>query len=165
MQPLWYYVVQNSKDLNRMEYMLVVMKESMRMNNAAATIGRTLVAPYVVDGVTLPAGTNVGIGIYQLHHNPTVWGDDHMEFKPSRFLPENLAKMDNFAFIPFSAGARNCIGQQFGINEIKVFLARILRRFRLSLVEGEPEPVPKLTLVLKPERELLLNIEPIKLKS
>ena len=123
---------------------------------------RTLTAPYDVDGVTLPAGTTVAINLYQLHHNPTVWGDDHMEFKPSRFLPENLAGLDPFAYLPFSAGPRNCIGQQFALNQLRVLTARILRRFHLSLVEGEPEPVPYLTVVVRPMREILLKLEPRK---
>ena len=141
--------------------MTLVLKESMRLVNAAAIVSRTLAVPYDVDGVTIPAGTMVGIGIHQLHHNPSVWGHDHMEFKPSRFLPENFTAMDPFAFVPFSAGARNCIGQQFALHEIKVFVARILRRFRLSLVDGEPEPVPEMNLVTKPLKPLRLTIEKI----
>ncbi|XP_022103420.1 cytochrome P450 4F1-like [Acanthaster planci] len=131
-----------SKDLSRMEYMTLVIKESMRMMNAAPMISRTVTVPYKVNGVTIPAGSMVFLSIHQLHHNPSVWGHDQMEFKPSRFLPEKLSRMDSFAYVPFSTGARNCIGQQFALNEMKVFLGRILRRFRLSLVDGEPEPGP-----------------------
>ena len=119
---------------------------------------RTLTAPYDVDGVTLQTGTSLAINLYQLHHNPTVWGEDHMEFKPSRFLPENFNKMDPFAFSPFSAGPRNCIGQQFALNKIKVFVSRILRRFNLGLVEGDSEPVPNLNVVVKPLKELHLTV-------
>ncbi|XP_038050782.1 cytochrome P450 4F11-like [Patiria miniata] len=153
------------KDFGRLEYMTLAIKESMRMITAGALFSRTLLEPYTVDGVTLPEGTMVGLSFHQLHHNPTVWGDDHMEFKPSRFLPEDLSKMDPFCFAPFSAGARNCIGQQFALNEMKVFVARILRRFRLSLVAGEPDPIPTMTLVSKPKKPLFLKIESVHMKS
>ncbi|XP_022103426.1 cytochrome P450 4F1-like [Acanthaster planci] len=151
-----------SKDLSRMEYMTLVIKESMRMMNAAPMISRTVTVPYKVDDVTIPAGTMVFLCLHQLNHNPSVWGQDHMEFKPSRFLPENLSQMDPFAYVPFSAGARNCIGQQFALNKIKVFVGRILMRFRLSLVDGEPKPVPQMNLVTKPVKPLYIAIEQIK---
>ncbi|XP_022103239.1 phylloquinone omega-hydroxylase CYP4F11-like isoform X2 [Acanthaster planci] len=147
------------KDLSRLEYMTMAIKESLRMMPAGPLISRTLTAPYTVDGVTIPQGTMVGICLHQLHHNPTVWGDDHMEYKPSRFLPENVAKMDPFSYSPFSAGSRNCIGQQFALNEMKVFTARILKRFRLKWVEGEPDLMPSMTFVSKPMKPLYINLE------
>ncbi|XP_038050777.1 leukotriene-B4 omega-hydroxylase 3-like [Patiria miniata] len=148
-----------SKDLNQLEYLSLVIKETFRMYSAVL-LSRTLTAPLNVDGVTLLPGTLVAFNIYQLHHNPTVWGDDHMEFKPSRFLPENFAKIDPFGYLPFSAGPRNCIGQHFAHNQVKVMAARILRRFHLSLVEGEPEPLPNLNIALKPLHEILIRIKP-----
>ncbi|XP_071803202.1 cytochrome P450 4F4-like isoform X2 [Asterias amurensis] len=147
-----------SKDMIQMEYMSLVIKEAIRMYTPVILPTRTLTAPYDVDGVTLQTGTSLAINLYQLHHNPTVWGEDHMEFKPSRFLPENFNKMDPFAFSPFSAGPRNCIGQQFALNNIKVFVSRILRRFNLGLVEGDSEPVPNLNVVVKPLKELHLTV-------
>ncbi|XP_022103228.1 leukotriene-B4 omega-hydroxylase 3-like [Acanthaster planci] len=149
------------KDLSRFEYMTMAIKESMRMITAGPVMGRKLTTPYTVDGVTIPEGTTVGICLHQLHHNPTVWGDDHMEYKPSRFLPENVAKMDPFSYSPFSAGARNCIAQQFALNEMKVFTARILRRFRLKWVEGEPDLIPIMTFVSKPMKPLYIDLEAI----
>ncbi|XP_022103302.1 leukotriene-B4 omega-hydroxylase 3-like [Acanthaster planci] len=149
------------EDLSRLDYMTITIKESMRMMTAGPLISRTLTAPYTVDSVTIPEGTVVGIGFHQLHHNPTVWGDDHMEFKPSRFLPENFAQMDPFSFAPFSAGTRNCIGQQFAINEMKIFTARILRRFRLSLVKGEPDVLPTMRLASTPMKPLHIVVEPM----
>ncbi|XP_022103233.1 cytochrome P450 4F4-like isoform X2 [Acanthaster planci] len=149
------------KDLSQFEYMTMAIKESMRMMTAGPLFVRTLTAPYTVDGFTIPEGTLVGIGFHQLHHNPTVWGDDHMEYKPSRFLPQNIAKMDPFSYSPFSAGSRNCIGQQFAMNEIKVFTARILRRFRLSLVKGEPDPIPSMNISSKPLKPLHINLETV----
>ncbi|XP_038062434.1 cytochrome P450 4B1-like [Patiria miniata] len=149
-----------SNDLSSLEYTSLVIKEVIRMYSPVMLPSRSLTAPYDVDGITLPVGTTVAINLYQLHHNPTVWGHDHMEFNPARFLPGNLAALDPFAYLPFSAGPRNCIGQQFAYNQVRFLTARILKRFRLSLAKGEPEPVPCLTIVVRPVQEILLNLEP-----
>ena len=75
---------------------------------------------FILGGYTIPAGTSVGLLFYGMHHNPRVYPDpDH--FKPERFLPENSAGRHPYAFVPFSAGPRNCIG-----NNCKNFTCRLL---------------------------------------
>ena len=69
-------------------------------------IGRELKHSLVLDGVELLPGTSIWMSLNSMHHNPIVWGENHMDFIPERFLPENLDKMDPFAFCPFSAGPR-----------------------------------------------------------
>lgn len=119
-------------DLSDLKYVTMCIKESMRLHCPVPFIQRETTSGITVDGVTLPLNSIVGANIYGLHHNPVVW-DDPMEFRPSRFSPENIVKIDNFAFIPFSAGKRNCIGQHFAMHEQKIVVARILRKFRLEL--------------------------------
>lgn len=79
-----------------------------------------------------------------------------MEYKPDRFLHENISKMDSFAFIPFSAGQRNCIGQNFAMNEMKIVIARLLHRYRFEL---DPDHVVKkrMGVVMRTENGILLK--------
>ncbi|XP_041377584.1 cytochrome P450 4F1-like isoform X2 [Gigantopelta aegis] len=119
-------------DLPKLEYLTRVIKEGMRMHSPVCFIQRELTQPIEVAGKTLPAGTTCSLSIYHLHHNPTVWKDP-WEFRPDRFLPENMVNQDHYAFVPFSAGPRNCIGQNFAMNEEKVVLSRILHRFTLEV--------------------------------
>ena len=64
----------------------------------------------VLDGYFVPKGTTVGVSTIGLHRNPEVWPSP-LEFKPDHFLPENSQGRHPFAFVPFSAGPRNCIGR------------------------------------------------------
>ncbi|XP_062592650.1 ultra-long-chain fatty acid omega-hydroxylase-like [Saccostrea cucullata] len=121
------------KDLNRLEYLAMCIKEGMRLHSPVPGILRENQAPVKIDNFEIPAKTNIIISIHSLHHNPTVWGEDHMEFKPERFTRENIEKRDSFAFCPFSAGPRNCIGQQFAMSEEKIVLATLLQKFDFSV--------------------------------
>lgn len=66
---------------------------------------------YVIPGeYRLPEGVTIGMMIYGMHHNPQIYPDPEA-FKPERFFPENSVDRHPYAFIPFSAGPRNCIGK------------------------------------------------------
>lgn len=97
--------------LQELGYMERCIKESLRLYPSIPLINRLLgedVATHT--GYTIPKGTNVFIYIFDLHRSPQVW-EDPLKFDPDRFLPENVKKRHNFAFLPFSAGSRNCIGE------------------------------------------------------
>uniref|UniRef100_H2YJR0 Uncharacterized protein n=1 Tax=Ciona savignyi TaxID=51511 RepID=H2YJR0_CIOSA len=90
---------------------------------------------------TIPAGTNVSTSIFMLHRHENFW-ENPTVFNPERFTKENIAKRPAFAYVPFSAGSRNCIGQNFAMNEMKICLAQVIRKLRLY-IDGD-SPVPKM---------------------
>ena len=92
-------------DLPKLHTLALCVKESMRMYPPVPFIQRTLTEPLHIDGHDIPAGLQVTIPIIHLHRNSLVW-EKPDEFKPERFLPENIKDRENFAFIPFSAGSR-----------------------------------------------------------
>ncbi|XP_072041243.1 ultra-long-chain fatty acid omega-hydroxylase-like [Amphiura filiformis] len=144
------------EDLSKMTYLTLCIKESLRMYPPVAIISRIIEDDVEIDGKVLPAGVQANVSTYGLHHNPEVWVD-HMEFKPERFLPENIQKKDPFAFLPFAAGPRNCIGQTFAMNEMKVVIARILRRFDLTLDPSHEVHFAQ-ELLLKPYNDIKLKL-------
>eukprot|EP00058_Branchiostoma_floridae_P016608 XP_002602096.1 hypothetical protein BRAFLDRAFT_61250 [Branchiostoma floridae] len=147
------------EDLSNLKYLTLCIKEAMRLHCPVPIIGRQISAPIEVEGKMLEVGTITDVNIWNIHHNPTVWGDNHMEYDPSRFLPENMKDKDPYAFIPFSAGPRNCIGQNFAMNEEKVLISRIIHKFKLEVVPDHPvEKVAE--IVMKAKDGILLKVIP-----
>ncbi|KAF4517606.1 hypothetical protein B566_EDAN002837 [Ephemera danica] len=137
-------------DLSKMKYLERVIKESMRLRPPVRNIGRKLHKSIKFDGYEeFPAKTVITIGIHQNHHNPDYFPDPE-KFDPDRFLPENCVGRHPFAYIPFSAGPRNCIGQKFAMMELKSTLSYVLRQFRLESCDPEFYSQEYNDLVLRP---------------
>ncbi|XP_064199080.1 cytochrome P450 4B1-like [Anguilla rostrata] len=129
------------EDLSKIPYTTMCIKECLRLYPPVPWLSRKLTKPMTFfDGRSIPEGSLVGASVYGIHRNSTVWENPEV-FDPLRFLPENCARRSPHAFVPFSAGPRNCIGQKFAMNEMKVATALILRRFQLA---KDPERTPKL---------------------
>lgn len=111
------------------------IKEALRLYPPAPRIKRIITQAVTLDGWTLPVGTMVDVDTYSIHHNPTVW-EDPTRFDPTRFMKESLEEKHEYSFIPFSVGARSCIGQQYALSELKILTAKLLRAFEFSLVPG-----------------------------
>lgn len=140
-----------TQDATELKYLECCIKETLRLYPSVPAVMRCLTEDVEIGGYTLPAGVSVALMIYGMHHNPSVYPDPE-EFKPERFLPENSVGRHPFSFIPFSAGPRNCIGQKYGLLEIKVVLVNLLRRFRFSVKDAStPMLIPSSEVVLKPK--------------
>nr|ACD75825.1 cytochrome P450 family 4 [Cyphoma gibbosum] len=145
-------------DLPKFEFMTMVIKEGMRLHCPVPFISRVTQKPMILEGFSIPAGSVCTIHIFNIHHNPVVWPDP-WEFKPERFHPDNTKDRDSFAFVPFSAGPRNCIGQHFAMNEEKVMLSRLLRRYTFRLDPKYPV-VRKMTAIMKTESGMRMFATP-----
>ncbi|KAL2763319.1 cytochrome P450 4F8 precursor, partial [Daubentonia madagascariensis] len=147
------------EDLAQLPFLTMCIKESLRLHPPVTVISRSCTKDIVLpDGRVIPKGNVCTISIFGVHHNPSVWSDPEV-YDPFRFDPENSQKRSALAFIPFSAGPRNCIGQTFAMAEMKVVLALTLLRFRVLPDRTEPRRKPE--LVLRAEGGLWLRVEPL----
>jgi len=112
--------------LKELRYLDACIKESLRKAAPVPIVGRESNKDIVIDGYTVPAGTTFLMNIYSLHRD-TKYFPDPETYDPERFMQEH--KRHAYAYSPFSAGARNCIGQRFAVLLQKVIICHILRRF------------------------------------
>jgi len=112
-----------------------VFEEALRLYPPAASLSRAAINADVLGGKTIKPGTIVTIAPFVLHRHRTLWKDPDM-FDPNRFLGAKRAEIDRFAYIPFGAGPRVCIGMGFAMQEGLILLAHFLQRLRFDLVEG-----------------------------
>ncbi|NXL43784.1 CP4B1 protein, partial [Podilymbus podiceps] len=148
------------EDLGKMTYTTMCIKESLRLFPPVPFVSRYLSKPVTFsDGRSLPAGCQVGLNIFAIHRNQDVWEDPEV-YDPLRFSLENSAQRHSHAFLPFSAGSRNCIGQQFAMNEMKVVLALTLLRFELRPNPSKP-PTLMPQLVLRSSNGIHLHLKKI----
>ncbi|XP_053441875.1 cytochrome P450 4F3 [Nycticebus coucang] len=146
-------------DLAQLPFLTMCIKESLRLHPPVPLVSRHCTQDIELpDGRVIPKGVICLISIFGTHHNPAVWPDPEV-YNPSRFNPENTKERSPLAFIPFSAGPRNCIGQTFAMTEMKVVLALTLLRYRLLCDHTEPRRKPE--LVLRAEGGLWLQVEPL----
>ncbi|KAI6661529.1 Cytochrome P450 4B1-like [Oopsacas minuta] len=147
------------EDINKFECLNMCLKESLRLYSPATLVQRIVDKPVQMDGYTLKKGTPIDIGIQSVHMNPTVW-QEPSKFDPNRFSKENMEGKHPYSFIPFSAGARNCIGQHFALAEMKVLSIKLLRSYEFSLEPGY-EMIRETTTVLTQKGGLSLIAKPI----
>uniref|UniRef100_H3AKP5 Cytochrome P450 family 4 subfamily F member 22 n=1 Tax=Latimeria chalumnae TaxID=7897 RepID=H3AKP5_LATCH len=148
-------------ELSQLPFITMCIKESLRIHPPVTTIARRCTEDVKLpDGRVIPKGVICLISIYGTHHNSAIW-DNPKVYNPYRFEPENSQNRSSYAFIPFSAGHRNCIGQNFAMTEVKVVVALTLYRFRVML--DETKTIRRIAeLILRAENGLWLKLEPIK---
>ncbi|MFH4979846.1 hypothetical protein AB6A40_006555 [Gnathostoma spinigerum] len=152
------------EDTTKMKFMDMCMKESIRLFPTVPFLGRTISTDMVVGDTVIPAQTTVVVATYAVQRDPLQYERPN-EFYPEHFSPESAAKRDPFAFLPFSAGPRNCLGRKFALTEQKLTLASVLRRFKvISVLKKESNfSLPELTL--KPSNGFPIRLERRIIKS
>ncbi|TFK72654.1 cytochrome P450 [Pluteus cervinus] len=153
-------------DIREMKYLRAVINETLRLfpsvpfNIREAVKATTWPSPDPTQPpIFLPAGTKIPYSVLIMQRRKDLWGPDADEFDPDRFLDERLKKYlinNSFIFLPFNAGPRICLGQQFAYNEMSFMLIRLLQNFSsfsLDLGAWEPEMRPPADWAGQPGRK------------
>lgn len=142
-----------------------VLRECLRFYPPASGISREFDHDVELDGFKVPANTEIAVSIATLGRIKSLWGEDANVWRPTRFLEEGRLKPveecapSQMAYIPFSVGARSCIGRHFAAMEARIVLVMLLNRLELG-------PAPEMTqhpglvqeTTLKPARPILVRV-------
>jgi cytochrome P450 len=140
------------EDLHRLPYTARVIEEVMRLYPPVWLLPRVAQADDEIGGYHIPAGSDVVVVPYTLHRHPAFWPEpekfDPDRFDPDRFDPDRPSGRPRYAYIPFGAGPRFCIGNSLGVMEAVFVLTMVLRDFELRKLPGY-DVVPEAMLSLR----------------
>ncbi|GFT35618.1 cytochrome P450 4c3 [Nephila pilipes] len=144
-------------DLNELNYLEYAMKETLRLYPIVPLYGRQTQEEMKICGHTIPEKTSCFVLAYFLHRDKDVFPDPE-KFDPDRFLPENAAKIPDCAYMPFSTGPRNCIGQKFALMEMKTILSFILRNYSITSLDSIDKVQPLVDVRVSPSIPIRINL-------
>jgi cytochrome P450 len=127
-------------------YLRAVISESLRLRPVVPLAGRRLTSPLEVDGISLPAGTDVSPAIWLTHTRADLYPEPYA-FRPERFLDE---RPTTYGWIPFGGGVRRCLGAAFAEFEMRVVLTEMLRRRTLEPASARAERVTRRNVTFSP---------------
>lgn len=142
--------------LNRLEYTEKVVKESLRLYSSVHSFSRVALQDHLIGGYRVPKDMTVIISSYVTHRLEQYW-EDPDRFDPERFDKVRSVGRSRFAYIPFAAGHRNCIGSYMALMQSKLVVALIMQRYDLSLVPGHVVE-PQAATTMRPKYGMKMNI-------
>jgi len=146
-------------NLQQLPFTQMVLMESQRLYPPAWAIGRKAIGAFEVGGYRLAGGTNVVVSQWVMHRDARYFPDPE-RFDPDRWREDSLGRrsLPKFAYLPFGAGPRVCVGANLALTESALVLATMMQRFRFSLAFAEPvEAFPSVTL--RPRHGVRLRLE------
>jgi enediyne biosynthesis protein E7 len=152
--------VESAPGLAQMEsltYTHQVLDEALRLFPPGWLLSRRTIGPDVLGGYEIPPGTSVMLSPYLLHRHPKFWKDPD-KFWPERFAPEHEADRPRFAYMPFAAGPRHCIGETLALYEMLMHLYKVARRYRLTYVADRPVEL-EAQINLRTKNPLFMRLE------
>lgn len=145
-------------DLPNLKYTDQVIHESMRLYPPVWGYSRMAEEDDVIDGYKISKGTWVFVSPYVTHRSPNYFANPE-GFDPDRFQDGFMESLPKCAYFPFGAGARQCIGNNFALMEVKIVLATIAQHYQLHLEEGHSSAV-KPMITLRPAHGLRMRVTP-----
>jgi cytochrome P450 len=146
-------------DVRKLSYTANVFSEAARLYPPVWTFSREAVEDDWLGDVPVRKGSTIMVCAYAMHRNPRHW-ENPEGFDPDRFLPERAEARHPFAYFPFSAGPRTCLGKRFGQIEGVIVAAMVAQRYRLELVPGH-EIAAEPMITLRPRSKVPMWVRPV----
>jgi cytochrome P450 len=145
--------------VRKLAYTANVFSEAARLYPPVWTFSREAVEDDWLGDVQVRKGSTIMVCAYAMHRNPRHW-ENPEGFDPDRFLPERAEARHPFAYFPFSAGPRTCLGKRFGQIEGVIVAAMVAQRYRLELVPGH-EIAAEPMITLRPRSKVPMWVRPV----
>src|SRR3569832_543444 len=146
------------EQMEALPYTRQVIDEALRLYSSGWLLSRRTIEPDVLGGYEIPANTDVLLPLYLLHRHPRYWKDPDV-FWPDRFAPEHEADRPRFAYMPFAAGPRHCIGETLALYEMLMHLYKMARRCRLVYLPGDKPLELEAQINLRTRNPLFMRLE------
>lgn len=149
--------------LSEMPYLNQILNETLRLYPILPVLDRECINP---DGYSLeplssfkiPQGMPVHVPVFGIHRDEKNF-PNALKFDPDRFSTENAKKIKPFTHFPFGVGPRNCIGERFGLMQVKTGIVKTLMDFRLEPNANTPKEIvlEKKAMLVQSEKGLLVD--------
>jgi len=146
------------EDLPRLPFTRAVLDEALRLYPPAWILTRKAAADDLLGGYRVPSGSLVLVSTWTLHRDPALWPQPD-EFRPGRWLAEGGERGPRWAYLPFGAGPRQCIGKDFALVEATLMLAVLARRVRFGRPPAASRPRVEALVTLRPRGGLPLLVQ------
>lgn len=144
-------------ELEKLGCLRNVVDEALRLFPPGWLLSRRTIEPDMLSGFLVPPGTDILLCIYLLHRHPRYWREPE-SFRPERFDAGHEDERPRFAYMPFAAGPRHCIGETLALYEMYMHLYKVARRFRLVHVHDRPVEL-EAHINLRTRHPLMMRLE------
>ncbi len=146
------------EDCEALRYTQAVIKEAMRLYPPGWLLTRRTVGADVLSGYAVPPGTDVMLSPYLIQRHPQHWVRP-VEFRPERFVDAATDPRDLWIYIPFAAGPRHCVGENFAMYEMTLHVSSVARRWRFEYIDDGPIGV-EAAINLRTRRAIRVRLRP-----
>ncbi|XP_071834353.1 cytochrome P450 3A11-like [Apostichopus japonicus] len=147
----------NYDTVNKMEYLDMVLSETLRCYPPASVVDRVCQEPITIGKYHFEKGQQLFVNIMALHHDPDQW-EDPEKFDPERFTKEAKEARNPFSYLPFGTGPRNCIGMRFAMLVLKTALVRMVQNFKFEPCEKTDVPIKMGKVNPTPDKGITLRV-------
>lgn len=135
-----------------------VLNEAMRLYPPGWLLSRRTISSDSLCGYSIPAGADVLLPLYLVHRHPRYW-ENPDQFDPDRFSSARESEHPRFAFVPFAAGPRHCIGESLALYEMLMHVSKVVPHFRMRLIDDQPIEL-EAQINLRARYPLMMRISP-----
>ncbi|CAG9768804.1 unnamed protein product, partial [Ceutorhynchus assimilis] len=146
------------QDINKLNYLDMCIKDTLRLFPIAPVILRKCTDDFKLENCSIPKDCAIAMPIFTIHRNRKYWENpDH--FHPDHFLPEVVSKRHIYAYLPFSAGSRGCIGKTLANTALKIFICNLLQRFEIEADGKVPDLELRMDISTRPKQGYFLRLK------